>query len=174
MPKFRAGCLKSTVTAFSSFYEKTFRYLLLFRGFFVAFSWPSSVKKKKQCSGLFRCFFVVFSWLFRGPRFGLILPKGPSRTKNTTDSTFTIRSKFATAIVKHYGRHFENTFFKGKLSSKSLQIVKHYGIERRSVFSTEGSFGYAYSPWNSLLEFLRDREDRPSKIRTNARLVSSI
>ena len=50
-----------------------------------------------------------------------ILPKGPSRTKNTTDSKFTIRSKFATAIVKHYGGHFETTISKGKLSSKSLQ-----------------------------------------------------
>ena len=75
-------------------------------------------------------------------------PKGPSRTKNTTDSKFTIRSKFATAIVKHYEGHFETTILKGKLSSKSLQIVKttaivkHYGIERRSVFSTEGSFGH--------------------------------
>ena len=29
-------------------------------------------------------------------------PKGSSRSKNTTDSKFTIRSKFATAIVKHY------------------------------------------------------------------------
>ena len=37
------------------------------------------------------------------------IPKGPSRTKNTTDSKFTIRSKFATAIVKHYGGHFETT-----------------------------------------------------------------
>ena len=70
----------------------------------------------------------------------------PSRTENTTDSKFTIRSKFATAIVKHYGGHFETTIFKGKLSSKSVQIVKttavvkHYGIERRSIFSTEGSF----------------------------------
>ena len=41
------------------------------------------------------------------------LPKGPSRTKNTTDSKFTIRSKFATAIVKHYGGHFETTNVKG-------------------------------------------------------------
>ena len=51
-------------------------------------------------------------------------PKDPPVLKNTTDSKFTIRSKFATAIVKHYGGHFENTIFKGKLSSKSLQIVK--------------------------------------------------
>ena len=42
----------------------------------------------------------------------------------TTDSKFAIRSKFATAIVKHYAGHFETTTFKGKLSSKSLQIVK--------------------------------------------------
>ena len=48
-------------------------------------------------------------------------PKGPSRTKNTTDSKITIRSKFATAIVKHYGGHFETTIFNEKLSSKSLQ-----------------------------------------------------
>ena len=41
------------------------------------------------------------------------IPKGPSRTKNTTDSKFTIRGKFATAIVKHYGGHFETTIFKG-------------------------------------------------------------
>ena len=58
------------------------------------------------------------------------LPKGPSRTKFTTDSKFTIRSKFATAIVKHYGGHFETTIFKGKLSSKSLQIVKNYGSSK--------------------------------------------
>ena len=57
-------------------------------------------------------------------------PKGPSRTKNTMDSKFTIRSKFATAIVKHYGGHFETTIFKGKLSSKSLQIVKNYGSSK--------------------------------------------
>ena len=56
--------------------------------------------------------------------------KGPSRTKSTTDSKFTIRSKFATAIVKHYGGHFETTIFKGKLSSKSLQIVKNYGSSK--------------------------------------------
>ena len=41
------------------------------------------------------------------------VPKGPSRTKNTTDSKFTIRSKFATAIVKYYGGHCETTIFKG-------------------------------------------------------------
>ena len=53
-------------------------------------------------------------------------PKGPSRTKFTTKSNFTIRSKFATAIVKHYGGHFETTIFKEISSSKSLQIVKNY------------------------------------------------
>ena len=58
------------------------------------------------------------------------MPKGPSRTKFTTDSKFTIRSKFATAIVKHYSGHFDTTFFKGKLSSKSLHIVKDYGSSK--------------------------------------------
>ena len=53
--------------------QKTFRYLwrfcsLLFRGFSVAFSWPSCLEKQFSC--LFRGFFVAFSWLFRGPRFG--------------------------------------------------------------------------------------------------------
>ena len=53
------------------------------------------------------------------------------------------------AIVKHYGGHFETTIFKREIKqqiatdSKKLTtaVVKHYGIERRSVFSTEGSFG---------------------------------
>ena len=34
-------------------------------------------------------------------------PRGPS------DSKFTIRSKFAMAIVKHYGGHSETTILKG-------------------------------------------------------------
>ena len=77
-------------------------------------------------------------------------PKGPSRTKNTTDKKFTIAVvNSLPAIVKHYGGHFETTIFlKGNKaanrytdSQKTMAIVKHYGIERRSVFSTEGSFG---------------------------------
>ena len=98
--------------------------------------------------------FPFFSKDFRGSAkrttlafFGVSLPKGPFRTKNTTDSKFITGSQFTTAIVKHYGGHFETTIFKETFSSKSLQIVKttavakHYGIECRSVFSTEGSFG---------------------------------
>ena len=64
--------------------QKTFRYLwrfysLLFRGFFVVFSWlfRGPLLSRKTVFGpfslLFRGFFVVFSWLFRGPRFGQIL-----------------------------------------------------------------------------------------------------
>ena len=53
-----------------------------------------------------------------------VCPKDPPRTKNTTDSKFTIRRKFATAIVKHYSGHFETTIFKRKFSCKSLRIVK--------------------------------------------------
>ena len=76
------------------------------------------------------------------------MPKGPSRTKNTTDSKLTIRSKFATAIVKHYGGHFETIIFEREITQQiATEILKnyggskHYGIECRSVFSTEGSFG---------------------------------
>ena len=46
---------------------------------------------------------------------------------------FAIHSKFATAIVKHYGGHFETTIFKEKLSSKSLQIVKNYGSSKKTL-----------------------------------------
>ena len=64
--------------------QKTFRYLwrfysLLFRGFFVVFSWlfRGPLLSRKTVFGpfslLFRGFFVAFSWLFRGPRFGQIL-----------------------------------------------------------------------------------------------------
>ena len=76
--------------------------------------------------------YVIFLY-----RFFLSL-KGPSRTKNTTDSKCTTGSQFTTAIVKHYVGHFETTSFKGKLSSKSLQIVKDYGIECRSVLVRKG------------------------------------
>ena len=81
-------------------------------------------------------------------------PLGPSRTKNTTDSKFTIRSKVATAIVKHYGRHLETTIFSKEIkqqiatdSVKTTAVVKYYGIECRSIlklFSTEGSFGPSF------------------------------
>ena len=61
--------------------QKTFRYLwrfysLLFRGFFVVFSWlfRGPLLSRKTVFGpfswLFRGFFVAFSWLFRGPCFG--------------------------------------------------------------------------------------------------------
>ena len=64
--------------------QKTFCYLwrfysLLFRGFFVVFSWlfRGPLLSRKTVFGpfslLFRGFFVAFPWLFRGPRFGQIL-----------------------------------------------------------------------------------------------------
>ena len=80
----------------------------------------------------------------KNPKLG---PDDNSSAKNTTDSKFTTGSKFATAIINYSGGHFETTIFKGQLSPKSLQIVKttavvkHYGLERRTVFSTEGSSG---------------------------------
>ena len=75
-------------------------------------------------------------------------PKGPSRTKNTTDSKFTIRGKFATAIVQNTTADtLKQLFLKGKIKQqiasrnskkKATAVVKYYGIESRSVFSTEG------------------------------------
>ena len=69
---------------FHRIFQKTFRYLwrfysLLFRGFFVVFSWlfRGPLLSRNTVFGpfswLFRGFFVAFSWLFRGPRFGQIL-----------------------------------------------------------------------------------------------------
>ena len=52
----------------------------------------------------------------------VLLPKGPSHTKSTPDSKFTMGNIFAMAtVLKHYGGHLETTIFKGKLSSKSQQ-----------------------------------------------------
>ena len=81
-------------------------------------------------SGLWQTANSLAMWVERCEPLFSNTPKGPSRTKSTTDSKFTIRSKFATAIVKRYGGHFETTIFKGKLSSKSLQIVKNYGSSK--------------------------------------------
>ena len=76
-------CARSQVWGFPKWrriIQKAFRnlwrfYSLLFRGFFVVFSWlfVALFCLEKQCSGLFRYFFVVFSWLFRGPSCGQIL-----------------------------------------------------------------------------------------------------
>ena len=121
----------------------------LFRGFFVAL-----FCLEKQCLGLFRGFFVVFSWLSRGPRFGqnLRVPKGPFRTKNSTES------KFTTARKKRYGNSktlrivLRSACFSMKKRQKNgmdSKRLRRYGFGRRTIFSTEGSFGY--SPWNSLL-----------------------
>ena len=61
----------------TALFQKTFRYLwlfysVLFRGFFVVFSWlfRGPLLSRKT---VFGPFFVTFSWLFRGPRFGQIL-----------------------------------------------------------------------------------------------------
>ena len=78
------GSLKNAQRARRGIFQKTFRYLwrfysLLFRGFFVFFSWlfRAPLLSIKTVFGpfsfLFRGFFVAFSWLFRGPRFGQIL-----------------------------------------------------------------------------------------------------
>ena len=58
----------------------------------------------------------------------MLFPKGPKTVLNLLRIVNLLsRSKFDTAIVKHSpGGHFEDLcpIFEGKLSSKSLQIVK--------------------------------------------------
>ena len=88
------------------------------------------IRRRVLRRGLAVGFFTVKIGIAPAP-YRSLPPKGPSHTKNTTDSKFTIHSKFATAMVKHYGGHFETTIFKGKLSSKSLQIVKNYGSSKK-------------------------------------------
>ena len=80
---------------------------------------------------------------------GCQMPKGPFRTKNGTES------KFTTAREKRYGnsktlrRVLRSAFsFLGKRGRKTVRIVKttavakYYGFGRRTIFSTEGSFGW--------------------------------
>ena len=56
-----------------------------------------------------------------------LLPKGPSRTKNSTESRFSTGSKFATAVAKWYGECSEMLVFLGKRGRKTVQRVKNYG-----------------------------------------------
>ena len=52
-------------------------------------------------------------------------PKKPSRTKNSMESKFTnYGEKNATALAE------------------TTAVAEYYGIERRTIFSTEGSFGF--------------------------------
>ena len=44
----------------------------------------------------------------------LFLPKGPSRTKNTTESKFSTGSKFTTAVAKRYRECSEMLLFLGE------------------------------------------------------------
>ena len=79
------------------------------------------------------------------------LPKGPSCTKNSTESNFsaTVRKKNATAITKRHRECSEALAFLGKRGRKTVWIVKttavakYDGIECRTIFGTEGSFGFS-------------------------------
>ena len=56
--------------------------------------------------------------------------------------------KNATAIAKRYGECSEVLVFLGKRGRKTVRmlkttaVAKYYGTERRTIFSTEGSFGF--------------------------------
>ena len=75
-------------------------------------------------------------------------PKGPSRTKNSTESQVSTGSKFATAVRKRYGECSEVLVFlrkkkqeNGTDSKRTTAVAKYYGFGCRTIFSTEGSFG---------------------------------
>ena len=54
-------------------------------------------------------------------------PKGPFRTKNSTESKFTTARENATARAKRYGECSEVLAFLGERGRKTVQIVKNYG-----------------------------------------------
>ena len=74
--------------------------------------------------------------------------------------------KNAMAIAKRYGECSEVLVFLGKRGRKTVRMVKTtavakcYGIERRIVFSMEGSFGYSnqssYRPTKKYKRFFVD------------------
>ena len=52
------------------------------------------------------------------------VPKGPTRTKSSTESEFSTGSKFGTAVAQRYGECSEMLVFLGKGGRKTVQRVK--------------------------------------------------
>ena len=55
------------------------------------------------------------------------LPKGPCRTKNSTESNFATVRQIAMAISKRYGVCSEVLVFLGERGRKTVRIVKNNG-----------------------------------------------
>ena len=77
-------------------------------------------------------------------------PKDPSVLKIVRRANSLRGEKNATAIAKRYGECSEVLVFLGKRGRKTVRIVKttavakYYGFGRRTIFSTEGSFGKVF------------------------------
>ena len=77
----------------------------------------------------------------------ITLPKDPSVLKIVRRENSLRREKNATATAQRYGECSEVLVFLGKIGRKTVRIVKttavakYYGFGRRTIFSTEGSFG---------------------------------
>ena len=56
-----------------------------------------------------------------------VVPKGPSRTKNTTESEFRYGEKIRYGRSKTLRRGLRNACFRGKRDRKTVQKVKNYG-----------------------------------------------
>ena len=73
--------------------------------------------------------------------------KDPSVLRIVRRASSQRREKFGTEAAKRYGECSEVLVFPGKRGRKAVQIVKttavakYYGFGRRTIFSTEGSFG---------------------------------
>ena len=79
-----------------------------------------------------------------------VISKEPFRTKNTTESEFGTGSKIRYREKKTLQRLLRNACFTKRRNRKTVRIIKnygrskYYGFQRRSIFSTEGSFGLGY------------------------------
>ena len=98
------------------------------------------------------------------------LPKGPCRTKISTESRFTAGKTIAVAIAKHYGEHSKNAvFFFGKEAGngidckKTTAVVKYYCFVRRTIklflIRKEG-FGGKFSAAAQHINVIFPRKDR--------------
>ena len=71
-----------------------------------------------------------------------IHPKGPSRTKNSSESKFSTGSKFATAVAKRYGECSEMLVFLGRRGRKTVRILKNYGGGK--IVRIQGPYYFQY------------------------------
>ena len=98
-----------------------------------------------------RCNFGALSF------FGRTQPKGPSHTKNSTESKFTMERKIATAIAKWYGECSEMLVSLRKRGMKMVQKVTNYGGSKILRIRVPQHFGYGRALWECISELQATR-----------------